>query len=165
MWIPSCTRRMPGASPRSITACMSLRPTPDFCPRVDRDRPDAADRVALVGEVRPHDAAVDLRDHSPRRGMRDPGTQHRHGRLRRGEVPREPVMVVDRGEGVEDDPGAGSTATSATISAGRSTSAEEYHFPRHGDPSVSCSLEPSMYVKVTLVVHSPLGGHTGGVRK
>ena len=35
----------------------------------------------------------------------------------------------------------------------------------HGEPSASCWLDPSTYVKTTVVVHSPFGGQTGGVRK
>ena len=52
--------------PRSITASISRRPTPVFWPRgVDRDRPDARDRVALVEEVRAHDPPVNLRHDTP----------------------------------------------------------------------------------------------------
>ena len=96
---------MPGASlPRSITASISRRPTPAFWAfGIDRDRPDAPDRIALVEEVRADDPPVDLGDHAPHLRVRDPRAHHRRGGLERGEVPREAVVIVDVAERLEDD--------------------------------------------------------------
>ena len=101
---------MPGASlPRSITASISLRPTPAFWPSGSTViGPTPADRVALVEEVGADDPAVDLGDDAPDGGMRDPRAHHaRSAASSDGEVPREAVLVVDRAEGVEDDLRAG----------------------------------------------------------
>ena len=55
------------------------------------------------------------------------------------------------------------TAADGRSAPGRNCASS--HFCRHGELSASCWVDPSMYVKITVVVHSPLGGQTGGVRK
>ena len=75
--------------------------------RIDRDRPHATDRVALVEEVRSDDTAVQLGDDAPDGRMRDPHAHQPGGGLDRREVAPEAVMVVDGAECVEDDLRAG----------------------------------------------------------
>jgi hypothetical protein len=84
---------------------MSLRPTPASWPAgSDADRADAFDRAALVQEVGADDPPVDLGQHPPDRRMLAPHPDHSLGGLQDGEVAREPVVVVDAGEGLEQDP-------------------------------------------------------------
>ena len=105
MWKPSWSSRIPGASlPRSITASISRRPDAGVLGVwIDRDRADAADRVALVEEVGADDLSADLGHDAPDLGMGNPDRHHHRRRLDRGEVALEAVIVVDVPEGLEDD--------------------------------------------------------------
>ena len=107
MWNASWSSLMPGASVAALDDDLH-QPASDagvLAARVDRDRPDSADRAALVEEVRADDAAIVLRHHSPApTGAAIQLLHHLLGGLeRRGKSRSKRVMVVDPAERVEDD--------------------------------------------------------------
>ena len=96
-----------GCAPFVRTVEHSLhQPAPDrsvLRGRINRDRPDAGDRAALIDEVAADQRSVLLGDHRVKSGI---GQQHREnvGRyLRRRKIPGEIVLVVDCLERLEAD--------------------------------------------------------------
>jgi len=75
--------------------------------RIAGDRPDAADRITLGPEVAADHPPVQISDHAIGRQDRDEGRGELRSRLRRGEIPREAMLVRDAPEGLEDDAPAG----------------------------------------------------------
>jgi hypothetical protein len=65
-----------------------------LCRGVDGERPHSGDRPALIEEIGADDAPLGLGDHTPDPGMRDEVARELPGCFQRGEVAREPVVVM-----------------------------------------------------------------------
>jgi hypothetical protein len=74
-----------------------------LCVGRDRDRPDAADRTALVDEVRAGDLTVDLGHHTEERGVADPALDEPTGELHCRVIQREAALLGDLPERLERD--------------------------------------------------------------
>jgi hypothetical protein len=76
-----------------------------LCLGVDGDRPHSGDRPALIQEIGADDPSLGLGDDAPDRGVRDEVARELPGCFERGEVTREPVVVMQAPEGLVQDSG------------------------------------------------------------
>src|SRR5437879_3216407 len=72
---------------------------------IDADRPNPADRVAFMEEVRSYDSPIHFGHDSPGGGRADEGLHQTLGELEGREIARKSVVVVDAAEGLAADPG------------------------------------------------------------